>query len=95
MARLLIGSLLTIVLGLALLGCTTTNPATSLNRLSNDEIEAYNNDPSNTDKIICTNEKPTGSRIAKRECYKESYIKRRTQHDQRALKKGQERSTDL
>ena len=89
MVRLIIGCLL--IADLALLGCATTNPATSLNRLSNDEIEAYNNDPNNTDKIVCKYETPIGSRIEKKVCRKESVSNDRTRRDQQAFEEGLQR----
>ena len=90
MKRLLIGCLL--IVGLALLGCATTNQATSLNRISNREIKAYNNDPNNTDKIVCKEETPIGSKIPRRTCRKESLIKRTTRQDRRAIEEIQERT---
>ena len=89
MERLLIGCLL--IVGLALLGCATTNPATSLNSLSNEAIEAYNNDPNNTDKIVCKSEKPIGSLIERRVCRKESIIKDRTRQDRRTVEETYQR----
>lgn len=89
MERLLIRCLL--IVALALLGCATTNPATGLNSLSNEEIEAYNNDPNNTEKIVCKNEKRIGSLIERRVCRKESLIKDRTRQDRRTIEEAQQR----
>ncbi len=83
MKKLLIASLL--IVGLAFHGCTSNRQVTGLSKLSNEEIEAYNSDPNNTDKIVCQIETPIGSRIPKRVCRKASSIDTRTRQDQRTL----------
>jgi len=77
------------MLTLALLGCTATHQPTSLNDLSKEEIEAYNNDPKHTDKIVCKYETPIGSRISKRVCRLESTIEKRRQRDQQTVERIQ------
>lgn len=76
---------------LAFIGCTSTHKSNDLSRFSNEEIEAYNNDPNNTDKIVCRTEKEIGSRIPKRICRFESAIANRSRQDQRGLKNIQNR----
>ena len=90
MERMIIGCLL--IVGIVTAGCTTTNSAYDLNRLSKKEIAAYNANPENTDKIVCTNYKPVGSNIRKKECHLESKIKDRRLQDQQALQ-GIQRNT--
>lgn len=87
MERMIIGCLL--VVGIVTVGCATTNSTYDLNRLSKKEVAAYNANPENTDKIVCTKEKPVGSKIPKRVCHKESKIKDRQSQDQQALKEIQ------
>jgi len=77
------------MLTLVSLGCTTTHQPTSLNDLSKEEIEAYNNDPKHTDKIVCKYETPIGSRISKKVCRLESTIEKRRQRDQQTADKIQ------
>ena len=67
------------------LACTSTHQSNSLNKLSMKEIKAYNNDPNNTDKIVCKNETPTGSKIPKKVCRRESSIDNRSRKDQQTL----------
>jgi len=74
---------------LAFPGCTSTHQTNSLNKLSNEEVEAYNNDPNNTDKIVCRTETGIGTRLPKRACRFESTIDQRARQDQRALEKVQ------
>lgn len=79
-----------LIAGLAFSGCTSTIQGNNrLEGLTDEEIEAYNSDPSNTDKIVCTEEAPIGSRIPKRVCRKESAIDSRSRMDQQALEKIQ------
>ena len=75
-----------ILLSLALTGCASnSNGIKNLNKLSDAEIEAYNNNPDNTDKIVCKTESDIGSRIPKRVCRMESVINHRSRQDQRTL----------
>lgn len=86
MKRMIIGCLL--MVAIFTVGCTTANSKRStndLNSLSREEIEAYNANPENTDKIVCTEEKIVGSSIPKRVCHMESTIKDRQFKDQQAL----------
>jgi hypothetical protein len=64
-----------------------------LNRLSDKEIEAYNSDPNNTDKIVCKNEAYIDSRIPKRACRLQSSIDERTRQDQRNIEEIQAGAT--
>ncbi len=90
MKKLLIVYLL--IIFSAFLGCTTpTNQGLNLNKLSDAEIAAYNNDPNNTDKIVCKNEADIGSRIPNRVCRMQSSIDNRSRQDQRALENVQSR----
>ncbi|MEE8397917.1 MAG: hypothetical protein V3S89_02850 [Desulfobacterales bacterium] len=91
--RLLIACVL--IACIALLGCATADPAAGLNSLSKDEIKAYNNNPNNTDKIICRNENVIGSRISRRTCSKESIAKGRARKDRQAVEEIQERDRIL
>jgi hypothetical protein len=84
-----------VVMGIFAAGCATTNSTNDVNRFSRDndlsrlskkEIAAYNANPDNTDKIVCTSEKPVGSNIPVRECHFESKIKERQEKDQQALR---------
>lgn len=84
MERMIFGCLL--IVGIVTVGCTTTNSTNDLNNLSKKEVAAYNANPENTDKIVCTKEKPVGSNIPKRVCHKESKIMDRQLHDQQAMK---------
>ena len=84
MDRMIIGCLL--ILGIVTAGCATTNSTNDLNRLSKKQIAAYNANPENTDKIVCTREKPVGSNIPKTVCRKESKIVDRQFKDQEAMK---------
>jgi hypothetical protein len=70
---------------LTLVGCTTTNKSSSFDKLTNEQIEAYNNDPNNTDKIVCRTETPIGSRVPKRVCRMESVINERARQDQQSV----------
>ena len=74
-----------IIVCLSFLGCTATHHNNSLNKLTNEEIEAYNNDPNNTDKIVCRTESAVGSRIPARSCHMESAIDERARQDQQSL----------
>lgn len=89
MKNLLIAFLL--ITGFAFIGCTSTHQKNNLNDLSSAEIEAYNNNPNNTDKIVCRTETPIGSRLPKRVCHMESTISDRSQQDQRAIEAIQTR----
>ena len=73
------------ILALAFLGCTSAHQANNLNKLSNEEIEAYNNDPNHTNKIVCKTDADIGSRIPKRVCHMESSIDERARRDQQSL----------
>ena len=82
-----------LVAGLAFLGCTSTHQVNSLNKLSNEEIEAYNSNPNNTDKIVCKNEEYIGTRIPKRVCRMQSSIDERSRQDQRTIEEIQAGAT--
>jgi hypothetical protein len=85
--NLLIPGLL--IAGLTLFACTSVHQVNSLDKLTNKEIAAYNSNPNNTDKIVCTNEASIGTRVPKRICRKESSIDDRTQADQQTVRKIQ------
>ena len=87
MERMIIGCLL--IVGIVTVGCATTNSTYDLNRLSKKEVAAYNANPENTDKIVCTKEKPVGSNRPRKECRKVSKIRDRQSQDQQALKEIQ------
>ena len=87
MKSLLILSLL--IAGLTFLACTSVHQVNSLNKLSNEEVAAYNSNPNNIDKIVCTVETPIGSRVPKRICRKASSIDDRTRQDQQTVQKIQ------
>jgi len=77
---------------IALIGCATGKEQTTkhlkgdnINEFTSSEVRAYNADPKNTDRIVCRKEKPMGSIIPKRVCYRESLIEDRSQKDQRAI----------
>jgi len=79
---------------LAFPGCTATiQVKNSLDNLSDEEIKAYNSDPNNIDKIVCTIETPIGPRIFKRVCRKESSIDEGRRLDLRTLETIQTGST--
>ena len=81
-----------VLVAMAFAGCASTADKTkSLDKLSNAEIEAYNNNPDNTDKIVCRTESDIGSRIPKKVCRMESVIDNRSRQDQRALENIQKR----
>lgn len=84
-----------LIVGLAFVGCTSaTYPVQGLkglNRLSNEEIDAYNNDPNNTDKIVCRKERQTGHRIPKRVCRKQSVIDEIARQSQDSIRSIQSR----
>ncbi len=82
-----------LIVGLAFLGCTSTHQVTGLNKLSDKEIEAYNSDPNNTDKIVCKNEAYIYSRIPKRVCRMQSSIDERIRQDQRTIEEIQAGAT--
>jgi len=82
-----------LIVGLTFLGCTSTNQVTSLNKLSNEEIEAYNSDPNHTNKIVCKNEESIGTRIPIRVCRMKSSIDERTRQDQRSIEEIQAGAT--
>ena len=79
-----------IVTGFAVIGCKSAHKSAhqnlNLNKLSKAEIKAYNNDPNNKDKIVCKKEKPVGSNIPEKVCYKKSDIIKRSQADQQTWK---------
>ena len=64
------------------LSCASTYPVNGLNSLSDEEIEAYNSNPNNTDKIVCTKEAQIGTRVPKRVCRKQSVMDARARQDQ-------------
>lgn len=70
---------------LAFFGCTSTRPSGNLNKLTDQEIEAYNNNPMNADKIVCSTETGIGTRLPKRVCRFESSIDKRARQDQQTL----------
>jgi hypothetical protein len=78
-----------IILSILFFSCTSPHRITSLNKLSKEEIEAYNNDPSNTDKIVCIKESPVGTRIPKKICRMQSTIDERTKKDQQSIQQIQ------
>ncbi len=82
-----------LVVGLAFFGCTSTHQVTGLNTLSDEEIEAYNSNPNNTDKIVCSNEAQVGTRVPKRVCRKQSEIDERSRQDQRTIEEIQTGAT--
>ena len=82
-----------LIVGLTFLGCTSTHQVNSLNKLSNEEIEAYNSNPNNTDKIVCKNEEYIGTRIPKRVCRMQSSIDERSRQDQRTIEEIQAGAT--
>ncbi len=69
--------------------CASNHQVVNLKKLTNEEIEAYNADPKNTDKIVCIKENPIGTRIPKRVCSLQSSIDERTRQDQQSLQKIQ------
>jgi hypothetical protein len=71
-----------IISGLTFFGCNSSHQITSLNKLSKEEIETYNNDPNNTDKIVCIKESPVGTLIPKKICRMQSSIDERKRQDQ-------------
>ncbi len=80
---------------LFLTGCTTWNTLIERRKakekydefaeMSKAAIHRFNADPRNEDKIICKEEKPTGSNIPVRACYWKSHIDKRREEDQRAV----------
>ena len=66
-------------------GCATTNKRGDLSMLSDKEIEEYNNNPNNTDKIVCEEEKTIGSNIVRRVCRIKSDRDQETRESQRTL----------
>lgn len=82
-----------LILILACLGCTSHPRPNSLNKLSSEEVEAYNSNPNNTDKIVCKTESAIGTRIPNRVCRKESSIEVRSLRDQRAIERIQSDAT--
>ena len=82
-----------LIVGLAFFGCTSTHQVTGLNTLSDEEIEAYNSDPNNTDKIVCKYETAIGTRVPKQVCRKQSDIDERSRLDQRTVERVQSGST--
>ena len=79
-----------IILGLASFGCATaTHQGINLNKITKEEVEAYNNDPNNIDKIVCVKETPIGTRVPKRVCRMQSSIDERARQDQRETQKIQ------
>ncbi len=86
MGRLIFGCFLTLVF---VVGCVPANPNGNLNRLSKKQIEEYNADPANEDKIVCQTIKPIGSNIPQRECSKQSFLDDRSRQDQRAIEEMQ------
>lgn len=84
-----------LIVGFVAAGCATTkstqdlsriSKADDLSKLSRKEIAAYNANPDNTDKIVCTTEKPVGSHIPQRVCHWDSAMDIRRDQDQRAMK---------
>ena len=71
-----------LIVGLAFFGCASTPQVKGLNDFTDEEIEAYNNDPNNIDKIVCREEKQIGTRVPKRVCHKQSTIDKRARQDQ-------------
>jgi hypothetical protein len=77
------------IAGLPFFSCTSSHNITSLNKLSKEEIETYNNDPNNTDKIVCIKESPVGTLIPKKICRMQSSIDERKRQDQQSIQKIQ------
>ena len=89
MKRIVIGWLL--IAGMLIVGCATTNSekitvsTRDLDGFSRKEIAAYNANPENKNKIICSNEKPVGSNLPKRVCRWESAIRDRESQSQAVM----------
>lgn len=82
-----------LVFGFAYLGCaSTTDQGNTLNNLTSAQVEAYNSNPENTDKIVCKRVAQVGSRVAKRVCQKESTITQKARSAQQAIDRFKERS---
>jgi len=82
-----------LMIGLAFFGCASTYPVNGLNSLSDEEIEAYNSNPNNTDKIVCGKEEQIGTRVPKRICRKQSVMDERARQDQEIIRDIQIEST--
>jgi hypothetical protein len=78
-----------LVVGFAYFGCASSQQGNRLNNLTDEQIAAYNSNPKNTDKIVCTKESQIGTLIPKRVCRKESEIAQRAQADQQTVEKIQ------
>lgn len=57
--------------------------------MSKADVAKFNADPKNENKIICRDEKPTGTNIPQRVCYWESQLEERTRADQREIRRRQ------
>jgi hypothetical protein len=78
-----------LVAGFACFGCASSQQDIRPNNLTDEQIAAYNSDPKNTDKIVCTKESHVGTLIPKRVCRKESEIAQRARADQQTVEKIQ------
>ena len=79
-----------LITGFIFSGCATTPQDSGLidiNELSKEQIEAYNNNPNNTNKIVCKKEKPVGSHLPTRVCRLQASIDDRSQQDQEELRR--------
>lgn len=85
-----------LITGFIFSGCATTPQDSSLidiNELSKKEIEAYNSNPNNTNKIVCKKEKPVGSNLPTRVCRMKASIDERSLSDQQELRRIQSQVT--
>lgn len=78
-----------LIVGFTFTGCTSNPKVINLSKLSDKEIEAYNSNPNNTNKIVCKTEKPVGSRIPKRVCRMQASMDKRSLEDKQELQRIQ------
>tara|TARA_B100000941_G_C28437520_1_gene517813 strand:+ start:393 stop:677 length:285 start_codon:yes stop_codon:yes gene_type:complete len=72
-----------------LFGCTSTSSnVVSANSLTDEQIAKYNEGKSEDDQIVCRMEKPLGSNIAERVCYKVAELKLREDADKQEFRRN-------
>jgi len=72
-----------------LIGCTSSSSnVVSANTLTDEQIAKYNEGKAEDDQIVCRMEKPLGSNIAERVCYKVAELKSREDADKEEFRRN-------
>ena len=81
--------ILPLFLFILLIGCTSSSSnVVSANILTDEQIAKYNEGKPEDDQIICRMEKPLGSNIAERVCYKVVDLKLRENADKEEFRRN-------